>query len=84
MIVTNPILPLDTFVPDVEAHVWDDGRIYLYGSFDLPGERRYCSGEYHVYSSDDMARWTDHGVSFSLAWTKDGWAAGMDALYAPD
>ena len=84
MTVTNPILPLDTFVPDVEAHVWDDGRIYLYGSFDVPGERRYCSGEYHVYSSDDMARWTDHGVSFSLAWTKDGWAAGMDALYAPD
>ena len=25
----NPILNNDTFIPDVEAHVWADGRIYL-------------------------------------------------------
>ena len=80
----NPILPLDIFVPDAEAHVWDDGRIYLYGSFDLPGRDSYCSGIYHVYSSDDMIHWTDHGVSFSLAATKDGWAKDQGALYAPD
>ena len=84
--ITNPILPLDVFVPDAEAHVWLEagGRIYLYGSFDLPGEKKYCSDVYHVYSSDDLIHWTDHGVSFSLAMTKDGWAKDLGALYAPD
>ena len=84
MTVCNPLLPPSVFVPDAEAHVWADGRIYIYGSFDLPGERRYCCGVYHVYSSDDMVNWTDHGESFSLSATKDGWAADQDALYAPD
>jgi|GEM_PF-3281445 len=26
----NPILPLQHFVPDVEAQQWADGRLYLY------------------------------------------------------
>lgn len=78
----NPILKNDTFVPDVEAHVWADGRIYLYGSFDLQGKLTYCSDKYHVYSSDDMVNWTDHGVAFSLADTD--WAKDSGALYAPD
>ena len=25
----NPTLYSDIFVPDVEAHVWEDGRIYF-------------------------------------------------------
>lgn len=78
----NPLLDDDVFVPDVEAHVWGDGRIYLYGSFDICGKASYCSGEYHVYSSSDMVEWTDHGVVFSL---KDSiWAKDCAALYAPD
>ena len=84
MNIVNPLLSLDVFVPDAEAHVWDDGRIYLYGSFDLSGNRGYCSDRYHVYSSDDLRHWTDHGVSFSLSATKDGWAKDLGALYAPD
>ena len=78
----NPILPLDIFIPDVEAHVWEDGRIYLYGSMDVKGRMDYCSDEYHVYSSDDMVNWTDHGVSFKLS--DAVWAKGNTALYAPD
>lgn len=78
----NPILNHDTFVPDVEAHVWEDGRMYLYGSFDAQGRMSYCSDEYHVYSSDDLTNWVDHGVSFKLEWAK--WAEGQTALYAPD
>ena len=57
----NPILPADCFIPDVEAHAWGDGRIYLYGSFDIQGKDQYCSDVYHVYSSEDMVTWTDHG-----------------------
>lgn len=81
----NPILPNDTFVPDAEAHVWEDGRIYLYGSFDLQGRMKYCSDRYHVYSSDNMVDWIDHGEAFSMA--QIGWAGENKAkldLYAPD
>ena len=78
----NPILAPDTFVPDVEAHVWEDGRIYLYGSFDIQGKSSFCSDVHHVYSSDDMIHWVDHGVVFSLA--DSTWAKDCGALYAPD
>ncbi len=78
----NPILNADIFVPDAEAHVWDDGRMYLYGSLDIAGKKGYCSDEYHVYSSDNLIDWVDHGVSFRLSQAK--WAEGNTALYAPD
>jgi arabinoxylan arabinofuranohydrolase len=80
----NPILPVQHFVPDVEARQWKDGRMYLYGSYDISGRTCYCSWEYHVFSSADLIHWQDHGLSFrssppdaSLDWT--------DApLFAPD
>lgn len=61
----NPLLPLEYFVPDGEPHVMSDGRLYLYGSLDVPGRQDYCSDEYRVFSTDDpkLERWTDHGVS---------------------
>ena len=80
----NPILPIQHFVPDVEARQWRDGRMYLYGSYDISGRTSYCSWEYRVFSSADLLHWEDHGESFrsappnaSLTWT--------DApLFAPD
>ncbi len=78
----NPILDSHLFIPDVEAHVWEDGRMYLYGSFDIQGSREFCSDVYHVYSSDDLVHWVDHGQAFSLADT--AWAKDCRALYAPD
>ena len=78
----NPLLDNRTFVPDVEAHAWGDGRIYLYGSYDIQGNRGYCSDVYHVFSSPDLINWTDHGVAFSLA--DSNWARDCGALYAPD
>ncbi|MDD6032134.1 MAG: hypothetical protein PUC47_01405, partial [Oscillospiraceae bacterium] len=67
----NPILPLDEFIPDVEARVFQnaDGeeRVYLYGSHDNFGSDTWCSYQYRVYSSPvtDLKTWTDHGVSFA-------------------
>lgn len=78
----NPMLDNHIFVPDVEAHAWGDGRMYLYGSFDLQGVETYCSNVHHVYSSEDLIHWTDHGVVFSLA--DSTWAKDCGALYAPD
>jgi arabinoxylan arabinofuranohydrolase len=80
----NPILPIQHFVPDAEARLWQDGRLYLYGSYDISGRTSYCSWEYRVFSSDDLLHWQDHGQSFrstpphaSLDWTRA-------PLYAPD
>ena len=78
----NPILDSHIFVPDVEAHAWGDGRIYLYGSFDHQGVETYCSAVHHVYSSEDLLHWTDHGVVFSVA--DSTWAQDCGVLYAPD
>ena len=79
----NPLLDDNIFVPDAEAHVWEDGRIYLYGSYDIKGADNYCSDRYHVFSSDDMETWVDHGVSFTFP---EGWAndCPLKVLYAPD
>lgn len=55
----NPLLPLRIHVPDSEAHVMSDGKLYLYGSFDLL-EDVYCSEEYHVVSTPDLRHWTVH------------------------
>ena len=61
----NPILPLDIYVPDSEGHVMPDGKLYIYGSYDLL-EDVYCSEEYHVVSTPDMEHWTVHGTSLMV------------------
>jgi arabinoxylan arabinofuranohydrolase len=80
----NPILPIQFFIPDVEARQWSDGRMYLYGSYDISGRTSYCSWEYHVFSSADLSHWEEHGESFcstgpgaDVPWTEA-------PLFAPD
>lgn len=83
----NPLLPRYFFIPDAEARVMPDGRLYLYGSKDIYGEKDYCSKEYHVFSTDDprMEQWTDHGVSLSNSRENPGIPFSPDVnLYAPD
>ena len=81
----NPLLPENCFVPDAEARVMPDGRLYLYGSWDISGSNEYCSRELHCFSTDDMETWADHGIIFrndetfcGIPWNKD------TMLYAPD
>ena len=52
----NPILPPGYHVPDSEAHMMPDGKLYLYGSYDLRDDA-YCSGEYHVVSTPELNTW---------------------------
>jgi len=78
---SNPLLPDGICMPDAEAHVWADGRIYLYGSMDYCGADYWGAEQVHVYSSDNMIDWVDHGVAFTTAdirWTQ------TPAIYAPD
>lgn len=78
----NPVLPLEHFVPDSEARVMPDGRLYVYGSYDISGNMAYCSSVLHVFSTDNLVDWVDHGVSFS---SKDiPWTSVESLLYAPD
>ena len=37
----NPLLDFDTYIPDVEAHVFN-GKVFLYGSHDKKGGERFC------------------------------------------
>lgn len=59
----NPILPPTLHIPDPEAHVMPDGRLYLYGSWDQEADT-FCSRQYRVFSTPNMRDWTDHGISF--------------------
>lgn len=59
----NPFLDNQYYIPDPEARVWNDGRLYIYGSCDVRGADQWCSDKYHVFSTDDLINWTDHGVS---------------------
>lgn len=77
----NPVLPADRYVPDVEARVWSDGRLYFYGSLDIGGRDEWCSDTYRVFSTGDLRTWVDHGVSFRKS---DVAFATARPLAAPD
>ena len=81
----NPLLPELCCMPDAEAHVMPDGRLYLYGSWDISGTPYYCSDVLHTFSTDDMVHFTDHGVIFENSDNHRGmsWSSNP-LLYAPD
>ena len=51
----NPYLPLDTYIPDGEPHVFGD-RMYVYGSHDKAGVEDFCLLDYECWSGpvDDL------------------------------
>ncbi len=49
--ITNPYLPEYEYIPDGEPHVFGD-RVYIYGSHDRFGGRRFCMNDYVCYSAD--------------------------------
>ncbi len=55
----------DAGAPCAEARSFSDGHVFVYGSYDLPGDRFYCSREYHAFSASDLITWRHHGRSFS-------------------
>ncbi|MEJ2111267.1 MAG: glycoside hydrolase family 43 protein [Acidobacteriota bacterium] len=73
----NPIVS-HIFTADPSAKVFD-GRVYVYASHDLDDQKNYNMVDYHVFSSNDLVNWQDHGMAFSI---EDApWA---EKLYAPD
>ena len=52
----NPIAPPGVFIADPEVRQMPDGRVYIYGSRDEPGNS-WCSHSYNVLSSSDLVNW---------------------------
>ena len=64
----NPIIR-DQFSADPTAKVFE-GKMYLYPSHDIPSpidrlKKWFCMADYHVFSSDNLTDWKDHGVIVS-------------------
>jgi beta-xylosidase len=79
----NPITPPGVYIADPSAHVWKDGKMYVYGSLD-DSPNYYCSKTYHVLSTSDMKNWTLTKNSFASAGANDALTYSDDFLYAPD
>jgi len=62
----NPIIRA-LFTADPSAHVWTDGKLWLYPSHDRDNAQWWDMDDWHVFSSPDLVAWTDHGVCLSLA-----------------
>ncbi len=82
----NPLI-MNQFTADPTARVFD-GRIYVYPSHDIspPSGARtnwFCMEDYHVFSSENLMDWTDHGVIVSQ--TNVPWVdASTYSMWAPD
>jgi beta-xylosidase len=78
---SNPFVK-HMFTADPSAHVWDDGRLYVYPSTDIEGKGYRSMDGYHVFSTDDMINWTDHG---EILHSRDvEWSGGPGVMWAPD
>ncbi len=79
----NPIIT-HIYTADPSAHVWKDGRLYIYASHDVDPPRG-CDlmDRYHVFSTDDMVNWKDHGEILNSGQVEWGRPEG-GFMWAPD
>ena len=82
----NPIIR-DQFTADPTARVFNN-KVYLYPSHDIfppEGQRQdwFCMEDYHVFSSENLTDWTDHGVIVTQ--NKVPWVRPNSySMWAPD
>jgi hypothetical protein len=83
----NPIIR-NQFTADPSARVFN-GRVFVYPSHDIlakEGKGRpgwFCMEDYHVFSSENLTEWTDHGVIVSqknVPWVD----TASYSMWAPD
>lgn len=80
---SNPFVS-HMFTADPSAHVWEDGRLYVYPSTDNAPARGYKTMDgYHVFSTDDMITWKDHGEILHSSQVDWGRKEG-GFMWAPD
>lgn len=83
----NPIIT-NQFTADPTARVFGD-KVYLFPSHDIPAPADYsrkdwfCMADYHVFSTDNLIDWKDHGVIVNQ--TSVPWANPKAySMWAPD
>ena len=82
----NPFIR-DQFTADPTARVFN-GKVYVFPSHDIispiePERQWFCMEDYHVFSSDNLVDWTDHGVIVTqnkVPWVRED----SYAMWAPD
>jgi len=79
----NPIVPPGMYIADPSAHVWKDGKLYVYGSVD-ESPNYYCSWRHHVMSTTDMIHWQIEENVFSSKGEYDQVPYNDALLFAPD
>ena len=85
-VAQNPIIR-DQFTTDPTARVFNN-KVYLYPSHDIKppvGQRQdwFCMEDYHVFSSENLTDWTDHGVIVTQ--NKVPWVRPNSySMWAPD
>lgn len=79
----NPIVPPGVYIADPSAHVWADGKLYVYGSRD-ENPKYYCSKYYQVLSSSDLINWEVSDTSFASVGPGDQVPYNDNLLFAPD
>lgn len=60
----NPIITT-SYTADPSARVFN-GKLYLYASHDRDDAQAWDMTDWHVFSSEDLVHWTDHGVALDL------------------
>ena len=84
----NPIVR-NQFSADPTARVFN-GKVYVFPSHDIPAPPEkhgkkdwFCMADYHVFSSENLIDWTDHGVIVSQ--NKVPWVDSTSySMWAPD
>ncbi len=79
----NPFIT-SIYTADPSAHVWADGRLYVYPSRDIDPPRG-CDlmDQYHVFSTEDMVNWRDEGEILRASQVPWGRKEG-GFMWAPD
>jgi hypothetical protein len=86
--LSNQPLVTDIYTADASAHVWKDGRIYIYPSHDIQTDipeddlgSHFAMRDYRILSMDKIGgKVTDHGVALDIADVP--WAGRQ--MWAPD
>lgn len=86
LLAQNPIIR-DQFTADPTARVFNN-KVYVYPSHDImppEGQRQdwFCMADYHVFSSENLTDWTDHGMILSQQTVPWGNPEGF-SMWAPD
>ena len=80
----NPYLPVDTYIPDGEPHVFGD-RVYIYGSHDKEEGQSFCLLDYEVWSApvEDLSDWRREGIIYRKDQDPD-FGEEYYVMFAPD